>query len=101
MDLIHQTCIEALLEDTGRTDHNIFIACSFLCLANGTLHPIGDKSERRSFVDPFLGDVMSDDKSRRSGWMSTPGVGDIKGLASPHTCAVCFDGLFENFRALR
>src|SRR5688572_6440727 len=46
MDLVHQTRVETLLQDTGGADNHILIACGLLCLTNCTFHAISDKGER-------------------------------------------------------
>src|SRR5688572_2890057 len=101
MDLVHQSQVEALLQDTGGAHDDILFAGGLLCLMNGAFHPIGDKGERRSFVDPFLWDGMGDDKSRRPRGMAAPGPGDIKGSPSPYPRPVSCERLLKDFGALR
>ncbi len=46
MDFVHQTGIEALLQDARGADDNILLSRSLLCLTNGTFNTIRDKDER-------------------------------------------------------
>src|SRR5574341_222312 len=64
MDFVHQSRVETLLQDTGGAYDDILVSRCFLGVTNGAFNPIGDKGERRSFVDPFLRDAMGDNKTR-------------------------------------
>ncbi len=54
MDLVHPPQVEALLQDAGGAHDDILVPCGLFCLTNGPFNPIGDKGERRPFLDPFL-----------------------------------------------
>ncbi len=55
---VKQSSFEALLCDTGRSDGNILVPGSLLCLMNLTFNAIADKDKRRSMLAPFLWNVM-------------------------------------------
>src|SRR5512145_2862866 len=61
---VHQSRLEALLQDTGGAYDDILVPRGFLGLTNGAFNAIRDKGERRSFVDPFLRDGMGNNKTR-------------------------------------
>jgi hypothetical protein len=62
--LIKKSRPDALLRDTGGAHSDVLLACGFLCLFNSAFDAVRDEGERRSFVDPFLGDRMGDDEGR-------------------------------------
>ena len=84
-DFVQQAQLQALLCDTRAAYTDILIPCGFLCLTNGAFNAIRDESEGRPFLDPFLWDGMSDDKTRSTAWgVATPRIGDVEHPPSRH-----------------
>src|SRR5688572_1570975 len=100
IDFIHQFRLERLLQDARRAYHDILISGSLPGLANGAFNIIGDKDEWRSVLNPFLWDIMGNNKSRCPGWMTAPGMGDIKSSPPPDSGTIIFERLFQEFGTL-
>ena len=63
-NFVHEPGLDSLLQDTWCTNHDILISRGLLRLSNGTFHTVGDKGEWRTFLHPFLWDVVSDNECR-------------------------------------
>src|SRR5687768_9215963 len=99
-NFVNQAGLDRLLQDAGCANDHILIPCGLLCLANGTFHAVGDKGEWRTWLHPFLRDVVSHDERRRSGRIPTPGLCDVKGSASPDAGTILADGFLHELSTL-
>ena len=100
VDLVHQACVETLLQDAGSADDNVLFTGSFLSLPNGSLHTVCDKRERRPLRDPFLWNVMGHDKGGTARRVAAPGVGDVKRSSSSDSGSISRHGILEKFGTL-
>src|SRR5215212_416671 len=85
--LLEQTRPDALLHDARCAHGYVLLSGDLLGLLYGALDAVGDEGERRSLVDPFLGDRMGNHEARHAqGRTATPSVGDVEGPAPRHKC---------------
>jgi hypothetical protein len=83
--LVEQSGPYALLRDASGAYGDVLVLRDRSCLFDGALYAVRDERKRRSFVDPFLGDRVSDDEGRYAqGGSATPPVCDVERPPSRH-----------------
>jgi hypothetical protein len=96
MDFVKQSGLEALLGDAGGAYRDTLVPCNLPGLLNGAFYAVGDESERRSFLDPFLRNGMGNHDDWYVHRVSAmPRIGDVKCPASCHQSPDCIGGFFE------
>src|SRR5215218_6187799 len=60
--LVKKSRPDALLHDAGGTHSDVLVARDRIRLLDGAFDTVRDERERRSFVDPLLGDRVGDDE---------------------------------------
>jgi len=100
-DFVEQPCPQALLDDMRAADTDVLVHCNLLCLFNGAFDAIRDEGERRSFLHPFLRDIVGHDKDRRAQRVfAALRARHIKHSASRHNGPGGSDHLLKNLGAL-
>ena len=62
--LVKKSGSDALLGDTSRAYGDVLVPRDRSCLLDGALDTTRDERERRSLVDPFLGNRVGDDEGQ-------------------------------------
>jgi hypothetical protein len=98
--LVEQLSLDTLLRDIrGSYGDVVLVTCDRSCLLDGALDTIRNERERRSFVDPSLGDRVGDDEGRYTQEGSaTPPIGDVESPPSRHEHPPSFCALPEGAR---
>src|SRR5215211_9179668 len=96
VDLVQESCPEALLHDAGGAHADVLVAGNRLRLLQGAFEAVGDEGERRSVIDPRWWDRAGHDKDRDiQGVVAAPPMGEIEGPAAEHQRPGGFAGLAE------
>src|SRR5215213_8266597 len=75
----------ALLRDASSAYGDVLVLRDRFRLLDGALDAVRDERQRRSFVEPFLGDRVGDDEGRYTqGGSAAPPMGDVERPPSRH-----------------
>jgi len=77
-DLVEKLGLQALLQAASDADLDVLLPRGFLRLTDGALDPIGDEGERRFYFDPFPGDAVGQNETRRNEGRTAPGSRNIE-----------------------